>query len=774
MSIRMLKFKVTPYGTFEGGQVVAGLPAHMEYQLMESGDAASVEVTDFAAAVVGASGISFRQALRGGSGQHVSVRNPLAITSPDEPVELRVNFQPGECHNPANLRVYDASGTEVPCQWAFAVDPVDWEPVDCYWPDGSVRRGSLHICADLGPSETREYSVVVSSTPASHTERVALTEPSGTEKRTSSAGLTTRYDQSNAFIPRFLYDPSRSNAPLNSSGAGLYHRYTVGSNFSYTDADTVDKAFTHVSAGSPGNGVVFQEVESSFAWADAPDVVVRTRFRHYANGLVRWLSRVTVGAEQASGSHGMSAYHIITNSSAPAATSNATNGWVSYVYANGASLITAHTISQMESEAFQLTSYTPQTDFATPNTTRLGWSLASAGVLPAGSIFTFAGFFGTFSGSATDAGFRGHNPVIARANRMSRAEIVRSMRYSIRKLINAWAPYGINDPDKSYWGSVALAWLVVAESEGRSLQIRASLDLFERWAVQVGIDPADSASWHDEWNASSGSTGLEFIGPNTGCLPVIRRMALEQGMTSTAARVTTYIHAMADFIVAAEVTSGGSGQMRLSYSEGDNFNAEATAMRILCTSLAIEADATRQATLDAIVARFVTGYTTGGIPSKTGYSYMAPGGTLRQSVLYMRAIYHFYNIGVVLHAHRIYPCLPSLPEVRQFAMEYSNGLQFDELTYQKQLDRRGGGSIWSCVASVMALDPNRTDGDLRAAADLLDYAAGRAELQQQGSDILMDGYIHPTGLDAYSKWGGAETASMHLHLLDEINRGQFS
>lgn len=58
MSIRMLKFKVTPYGTFESGQVVAGLPAHMEYRLMESGDAASVEVTDFAAAVVGAAGVT--------------------------------------------------------------------------------------------------------------------------------------------------------------------------------------------------------------------------------------------------------------------------------------------------------------------------------------------------------------------------------------------------------------------------------------------------------------------------------------------------------------------------------------------------------------------------------------------------------------------------------------------------------------------------------------------------------------------------------------------
>lgn len=56
MSIRMLKFKVTPYGTFESGQVVAGLPAHMEYQLMESGDAASVEVKDFAAEIVGAGG----------------------------------------------------------------------------------------------------------------------------------------------------------------------------------------------------------------------------------------------------------------------------------------------------------------------------------------------------------------------------------------------------------------------------------------------------------------------------------------------------------------------------------------------------------------------------------------------------------------------------------------------------------------------------------------------------------------------------------------------
>lgn len=59
MSVRMLKFKVTPYGTFESGQVVAGLPAHLEYQLMESGDAVSAEVANFGAAVIEASGLSY-------------------------------------------------------------------------------------------------------------------------------------------------------------------------------------------------------------------------------------------------------------------------------------------------------------------------------------------------------------------------------------------------------------------------------------------------------------------------------------------------------------------------------------------------------------------------------------------------------------------------------------------------------------------------------------------------------------------------------------------
>lgn len=57
MSVRMLKFKVTPYGTFSSGQVVAGLPPHLEYQLMESGDAVSADVADFADTLVGAGNI---------------------------------------------------------------------------------------------------------------------------------------------------------------------------------------------------------------------------------------------------------------------------------------------------------------------------------------------------------------------------------------------------------------------------------------------------------------------------------------------------------------------------------------------------------------------------------------------------------------------------------------------------------------------------------------------------------------------------------------------
>lgn len=56
MSVRMLKFKVTPYGTFESGQVVAGLPSHLEYQMMESGDAVPAEFADFSAEIARAAG----------------------------------------------------------------------------------------------------------------------------------------------------------------------------------------------------------------------------------------------------------------------------------------------------------------------------------------------------------------------------------------------------------------------------------------------------------------------------------------------------------------------------------------------------------------------------------------------------------------------------------------------------------------------------------------------------------------------------------------------
>lgn len=728
---------------------------------------------EYAASVVGASGSLFRQAPYGGPAQSVSVRNPLAITSLSEPVEIRVSFRPGELLNPAYLRVYDYRGAEVPCQWEYAVDPATWEEVDKFWPDGSVRRGSLWVLADLGPSEVKAYSIIVGSRAASYPQGVTFTAETATLWVLQSPQLMSRMADSTAWNPKILRDPSRGNANYNSISNGLSDRITIAgvNKFSYTAADVTGLSSSRIGVDNPGYGVVFQEIEGRFSWSAATGITTRTRVRQFANNHARYIKRIDVSTGLASGNHGMRVYHEIINSTAPTATYNTTNGWAGYAYPSGATLCTGITAAQFESDALRLTDHTPLQNFES-NYVSVGWSKNPV-TIPAGAYFTFAGFYSAGYDTLENAGLRGHNPVIARANVAPRSQLLQSIRYSSRRLIDAWTAIGLSDPDKSYWGSVALGWLVAAEDDGREAPVNDALILFQKWCTEYGITPTSATSWHDKWDHSTSALGLEFIGPNSGCLSIMREKAVELGMATTAALVTSYIHAMADFAVQMEVTSGGSGQINLRFGAGDNFNAEATAMLFLCRSLALTADATRQATLDRIAARFAAGYTTAGIANKMGYNYQTIGGALRQSVQDMRAAYHFYNVAVALHAHSIYPCLPSVLDARQFALEYSNGRQLDERKWSKQLERRGIVGNWIAAAYTLAMAPGRTDGDLRACADYLDYVSARAGLQNPGTGILMDGYVYPDTDGGYGLWGGPESASLHMHLLHAINSGYF-
>lgn len=778
MAIQMLRFKVTPYGTYESGQVVAGLPAHMEYQLMESGDAVSAEVVGFANEVVAASGISFRQSLWSGERQAVSVRNPLAIASIDEPSILRLSFQQGECLDPSLLKVYNSAGVEVPCQWEYAKDPATWEEVDKSWPDGSVRRGALLILESFAASEEKEFTVRVSGTPNNYAQRVLYNAESATVWTLTTPALQSRMGETTAWIPKILRDPSRGNFNLNSTGNGVDLRFTLAgiNKFLQVPADVTAVSSRRIDESNPGYGVVYQEIESKCSYAAAPGVTVYVRTRHFANNRAKYEVRVEVADTIASGNHGLSMYHTNIVSPTPTRTYDTTNGYVAYSYANGARLVFGMSCAQQESDAYRLNGsspmdYTAQQNFEA-DYARIGWS-KNPTTITAGAYFRFAGYYATEFDTAPNECLRCNNPIIARANSAARSDILRSIRYSARRLIDAWLPIGLADPAKSFYGSVALGWMVAAEDDRREPPIRDALVVFQRWCAEYNIAPADASSWHAKWNHSTSQLGLEFIGPASGCLPIMREKAIEQGMTVVAAQITSYIHAMADFAVQAEVTSGGSGQVKLRYDAGDNYNAEATAMLILCRSLSITANATRQATLDRIAARFVVGYTTGGIGNKMGYSYQSPGGTLRQSIQDMRASYHFYNLGVALHAHSIYPCLPALPDARQFALEYSNGRQLDERKWSKQLDRRGIVGNWISAAYVLAMAPGRTDGDLRACADYLDYVSARAGLQNPGTGILIDGYVYPDTDGGYGLWGGPESASFHMHLLHAINNGVF-
>lgn len=716
----------------------------------------------------------FDAVISDGPVQYATVRNPTDYATPSEPIELRVTFDVGVCPDPAHLRVY-RDNVEVPCQWSWPESQWDWSRDGGLHADGSVKRGSLWVLGSLPARGTAKYTIRVESTTAAYAQTVTYGEESANLVYTSSPRLRPRYARNRGYIPSSLRDPGAALAEFNGTGAGLYHRFTgSGVNlFSYTEANVLDPAIERVGTDAPGYGVVFQDIIASFNWVLATGSIrLRHRFRHFGNDLVRhdWMA-IQSGETMPSGVYGMSMFHDINASPAPTREWPTDLATISHLYSGGRAVLCGVTAQGTESTALRIQDESTLWDALSPGTgLRLGWTKTTA--IPAGSRFIGAGFFRANYTDSTAAAMLSHNPIAARATSADRAAMLHNIKRAARKIAEMWTPNSLKDTTaKTWYGSAAFAMIVLAEDAGIEPPMDTAIQLFDRWRIQQGLPAFTADAIHTRWNNAGSPLGYEFLAPNTICLKILHEKLTEYGYAAKAAKVATYIHALADFAVLAEATSG-PGLMNLRGGVGPNLNAAAGAMRMLAESLALEANETRLATLTRIAATFPPSYQCG---NKTPYTYQAPAGTTpRQTIATPRAAYHWYNMSVALVAHHAYPCLPSILDVRQFALEYcaGHGLIANDVKWSKQLERRGlPGNYFSAMAALL-LAPGYDDGDLRLAVDWIEHCASRASWQPAGQPELLDGHLYPDTVTEYGLWGGSDAGMMHLAVMHAINRGE--
>lgn len=550
----------------------------------------------------------------------VTLRNPSdSVPYNNVPAAINVGFAQGECPTVPCLVLRNASGVVVPFQWEGALRPFDEASVE-FWPDGSVQAGKIWLITTIPAAGSANYTIechrIAQSTPT--TPAVVYTVYSGTTHEFVGGGTRCRFEPGNAFNLRRFQDVANANLDLFNGTNGFYSKLRVSPTdyVSYNLAHVQNVVANRRNSSAFNYGLVFQEWESAWDWAAYPSIRSTMRYRVFADGTCDIRNIVKNSADLASASYRMSAGLI-------AATTNMTQVYDPSIFAKRCTVSTGtgsdfqvFLVSAFKEHQFMgSTTYPPAETFSrleevsTPATFEFG-SLGQT-VMNAGGSYRNAFVLKRFTpGEADNDWQRQISRIVATAS-VSKpvtdlADIAR-----IAKSLCAKALPILTVPGLYRWHGVV--GLIKLMQSGYSVADEALLN-YQQWCAKptdgttpVIANPALASGYYDPWAADR--LGFEFMGRNTQVLYWLRKAYISRAEPTKVALVESYIHAYADAIVQMEVASGGEGKMNLRglNPQEDNFNARTSAIVGLATSLSVVANATRQATLDRLVAAYAAG-----------------------------------------------------------------------------------------------------------------------------------------------------------------------
>ena len=267
------------------------------------------------------------------------VSNNLTIPLTVVPVELKVNFAPGEVKSDRFITVTDFDGNNYDCQFVEEWDVNSRKQASYgYWSDGSLRSGSLYIFDSFAAKETKYYVVRVHQ----HAQRTAVL-PNWT--KTAKGFDLTLSDYTYSFNKEYGFGMSAITENGNVTPY-VYKPYIRGYNVIDGEAAPNECNIRVVSSGP-----VFVELESTLTnrgrdGVDADVIKYRMRTVIFKNGMVKLDSfNTATTAIPANMLYGVTARLLITTASATIDANNSTAIWNStvsgkkrsgvVVYANG-------------------------------------------------------------------------------------------------------------------------------------------------------------------------------------------------------------------------------------------------------------------------------------------------------------------------------------------------------------------------------------------------------------------------------------------------------
>lgn len=614
------------------------------------------------------------------------VNNPLDIACPYEPVGIRIWFERGQCLDAAQIVVRDRKNVVLPHQWEPAEHTFFDVDMGTY-PGGSLRYGTLWVMVrDLAPREARALTVTLHATSqgAAGAQAVTHTVNSATSETFAAAAATVTLTSGSAWMPNSYIDVA-TGGELLATSTGLTMRQKAGTAqgeaLSSTAAEITGLAQSRRGSANFGYGVCYQEMEAGWTWVDQP-TTTRFRARMWANGRVTMEAYTRATSAISSDSKTLIFNFSANNTGIVSTDSNNDLATKTWQYADRA-LVGGFRYLTTDYES--KTSETHATNWSTSiaaNRMFGGWIGTTS--IPSGAYFFQGAFMDrTNADDADHVWLRGMNPLATTAAIWDCDEARAYIAGFVNRYINAWFPLNTDTDKKGLEGAMRI---LDSKQRGSSYSAASALALFEQYCSGAGVTSTSASSWHTRWAAGQ---GMNFIAKNASELGTIYEHAVARGETVVADTALTIMTAVADFVLQAEITSGGNGQMLLSGASEDNYNAEASAMRLLAQRLQISHRQDWAQCYERLYLRYWGGGFAGN--TRRTYQYIAQGNLPHESIKLPQSTYDVYQNFELSRSLRMRSVsgFPE-PDMRQYVYETINAAwQPDDRRYQAQVLRRG-------------------------------------------------------------------------------------
>jgi len=159
----------------------------------------------------------------------------------------------------------------------------------------------------------------------------------------------------------------------------------------------------------------------------------------------------------------------------------------------------------------------------------------------------------------------------------------------VRSFLQRYSAFSSADADDWKSAMVAGAWAAYGRSGGYAQWSLVPVRIAQ-WLAVPGRGPADSglgARLFANYKAGAASSGWEHVGRDVGAFYALLLEAQRRGDASVASLCGTIIRGIADHAVLCEADNGGTGRIRLNFTDGsNNTNLNATAEAVMALAFA--------------------------------------------------------------------------------------------------------------------------------------------------------------------------------------------